>query len=543
MIRGLLLQALFLAIPAVPLLWAVLAAIPATRPLAARTLVVTVVPALAAALLLPSGTGIHTAGLLLGTEWRLDGPIRPLLVVTALLWAAAAWHGRGYLGEDAERWRFDGFFALTLAGNLGLLVAMDPVTFYTCFALMSLASYGLVVHTGSDEALHAGRVYIIMAVAGEVALLAGMLGVAGGIAGLWPALWAGLAIKAGVVPLHLWLPLAHPAAPAPASAVLSGAMIKAGLVGWLRFPPPEAMAIEAGTTMVVLGVTGALAAALVGITQRRPKTVLAYSSISQMGVMAAALGLAWRYPPLADPLQVAVIAYAVHHALVKTTLFLAAGWLERSGGWPPRVILAVAALVMAGLPATGGAAAKAVLKDALAQLPTGADWATTLLTASALATALLMGRLLVCARPPGTPRPPSRAMALATGAMLALTLAAPLTWGTLATGTGASVTKGLSGTLWPLLLAAVASAVLARVQGLRPWGPHLPAGDLLALLPVPPRLPWSRPPASRAWQRLLRERRDRIAGRLHRGEDRLGAWTGTGAALLAVLAAVVLTLR
>ncbi|MFW6350471.1 MAG: proton-conducting transporter membrane subunit, partial [Thiohalospira sp.] len=420
------------------------------------------------------------------------------------------------------------------AGNLGLLVVADPVAFYTLFTLMSLASYGLVIHAGGAEARRAGRIYVVMAIVGEVALLAGMLGEVAGLTALWPALAAGLAIKAGVIPFHVWLPLAHPVAPVPASAVLSAAMIKAGLVGLIRFPSPEPALW--GPVLVALGITGALGAAAVGLTQRRPKEVLAYSSVSQMGVMAAALGAAWAQPVLAGPLQAALVAYAVHHALTKGMLFLAVGWVDRGGGVAARLTLAAGALVMAGAPATGGAAAKALLKEPLKALPDGGSVAVVLLTVSAVATALLMVRLWVVVA--GSERGPAegapRAVAVATMAVAMAMIAVPLVWVPLTAGAMASVTDGLGDAVLPLVLAGVAGAWLARLYGDRPWGPALPAGDLLALVPRGGRRRPTSDRIGRSRGRVPRQVVLSLFGRLRRAEAGLAAWGGIGAALGAV---------
>ena len=94
----------------------------------------------------------------------------------------------------------------------------------------------------------------------------------------------GFGIKAGALALHFWLPLAHPAAPVPASAVLSGAMIKAGLLGWLRFLPLGYAALPAaGLGLVGVGLAAALIGAAAGALQRNPKTVLAWSSVARWG--------------------------------------------------------------------------------------------------------------------------------------------------------------------------------------------------------------------------------------------------------------------
>ncbi len=495
-------------------------------------------PALVAVVELPEGARVTTSWLLLGTEWRLEGPARPLLAVTALLWAAASLFARGYLAGEARRWRFDGFFYLTMAGSLGLIVAGDAVAFYTLFALMSLASYGLVIHRGDAKALHAGRVYIALAMVGEVLLLMGLVGLAGGAAAIWwPALGLGLAIKAGLLPMHIWLPLAHPVAPVPASAVLSGAMVKAGLIGWLRFPPPPEIAAVWGVVLAVLGGMGALYAGLVGLAQDRPKVVLAYSTVSQMGVMAAALGLAWSLSEAAT-LPAVVVAYAVHHALTKGTLFLAIGWLECGGGVAARLALWAGALAMAGVPATGGAAAKALLKEPLGALPVGSQVALSWLTASSVVTVLLMARLLVV-RPSGSGKGAPPSLALATGGLAVLMLAVPWAWSPLAEGTMkalVSVIKDPVFALEPLVAAALAAAVLIRWWATRPWSPTVPVGDLMAILPgLPPR--WIPPPFRfRRFRGMVRQGLEMVSGHLRWAEAALGAWGVMGLVLLMVAA-------
>jgi formate hydrogenlyase subunit 3/multisubunit Na+/H+ antiporter MnhD subunit len=101
----------------------------------------------------------------------------------------------------------------------------------------------------------------------------------------------GFGLKIGLVPLHVWMPLVYTAAPIPAAAVLSGAAVKAGLIGFIRFLPLGVAMPRWGEALAVAGIFSAFYGVLVGITQQNPKTVLAYSSISQMGLLAAALGI------------------------------------------------------------------------------------------------------------------------------------------------------------------------------------------------------------------------------------------------------------
>jgi formate hydrogenlyase subunit 3/multisubunit Na+/H+ antiporter MnhD subunit len=173
---------------------------------------------------------------------------------------------------------------------------------------------------------------------------------------------AGFGAKMGLVPLNGWMPLAYAATPIPAAAVLSGAGVKAGVIGLIRFLPLGMPLAGWGEALAVLGFATAFYGVLVGVTQENPKAVLAYSSASQMGVIAAALGIGLAAGDGNAPTLVAF--YAANHVLVKGALFLTVGASAargvRPGVWS---LLALAlALSLAGLPFTGGALAKAASK-------------------------------------------------------------------------------------------------------------------------------------------------------------------------------------
>ncbi len=245
-------------------------------------------PAFTLAVFTPPSASLHLPGFLLGTELSLmDDTGRLFLLFTALLWWLSGMYARAYLSDQTGRSRFFVYFLLSMTGNLGLILAQDLTSFYLFFALMSFASYGLVVHQRSLEALHAGRIYIILVVIGEIALFAAMvfataatgstefgtvrhgLAQAGSRDLVMFLAFMGFGIKAGVLGLHVWLPLAHPVAPTPASAVLSGAMIKAGLLGWLRLLPlGETALLQWGESFMLLG----LAAAFYGVIVRAHPT-------------------------------------------------------------------------------------------------------------------------------------------------------------------------------------------------------------------------------------------------------------------------------
>ncbi len=375
-----------------------------------------------------------------GVHLSLDLTGAIFLLFTSILWVAGGAFAARYHADDERRHPFFVLFVLTMAGNLGLVVAGDLLAFYLFFALMTFAAYGLVAHDRSDAALRAGRIYIILAILGELALLTGLisLGVAADgvplfgsqMEGVWEILHEGhptalpvlatgtllalgFGVKAGLVPLHLWLPLAHPVAPTAASALLSGAMIKAGLLGWIRVLPAETSLPLLAGGFLVLGVFGAFYGVVCGVAQDDPKTVLAYSSVSQMGYMAMGTGLLLHDPELAPLALAAIGVYALHHGLAKGALFLSVGVADKVPGGPDPhrtgetpsgpdrrgtwilTATSLPALALAGLPLTTGSLAKNTLKDGLAELGgTAYSILDPLLLVAAFGTTLLLARFL-----------------------------------------------------------------------------------------------------------------------------------------------------
>ncbi|HDP88776.1 MAG TPA: hypothetical protein ENN42_02290 [Thioalkalivibrio sp.] len=512
-------------------------------------------PALLLAVAAPDDTVLELPWLLLGTQLGLDETGRVFLLLTALVWLLAGWFARGYLAGDPRQVRFRGYFLVTQAGNLALCLALDAGSFYLGFSLMTFAAYGLVVHSGSTEARRAGTIYLVMAVLGEAALLAGILLAvqAGGGGDLnfealtrlplgLPAvtlLVLGFGVKVGLPLLHMWLPLAHPVAPVPASAVLSGVMLKAGVLGWLRFLPLGTQALpEAGTALMTAGLVGMFFGVVAGLAQRDPKVLLAYSSISQMGFLALAVGAGMAAPTAWPQLWPAVALYALHHALAKSALFLGVGVVDRRGARPlVLVALALPALALAGAPLTGGALAKLELKTGLASLsPPWLDVIALLLPLAAVGTALLMLRLLVLV----TGRPASdgerRGLLVPWAALLLAGLILPW-W--LAGAPGKALGLGaLVDSSWPLA-AAFALWLLARAW--RGGWPVIPPGDVVA---VPERLLVRLLESWRRWQPPVIAARWRgVDGqRLRQWERVLGAWPLAAALWLVLLMGGILAM-
>lgn len=508
---------------------------------------------LAASLAVAPGTIVDVPVVVLGLSLALDGAGAVFLGTGSLLWLLAGFYARGYMAGTPHARAFSAFWLVTLAGTLGTFVAADIVTFYMSFSLMSLAAYALVIHDREPAAWRAGRIYIILAVLGETSLLAGFIIAATAadslvIADVQAALpdspwrdWAlagflvGFGMKAGLVPLHVWLPLAHPQAPTPASAVLSGVIVNAGIIGLMRFVPFDGGAWSA--PLVVLGLLTAFYGALVGLAQSNTKALLAYSTLSQMGVLATVIGAAQA--------PAAVSLYVAHHGLAKGALFLGVGVLAACGTRPLRWILPVVALMaltIAGLPLTGGALAKLAIKDPLGDGP-----AAMLVTFSAVTTALLMLRFvyLEATAPREATATPAPGLLLPWAATVVASLGIPWILFPVLTDHGSAypfTPENLWSGLWPILL-AFAVAALALILKLPAH--KLPQGDIAVLAEAAARRLRRASSATAETARLLRLPHvpstlpSRLVGALKQRSER---WTVVGPALLilAVLLALAL---
>ena len=452
-------------------------------------------PALLAALTVPVGDRLDLPWLFLGTALGLDATAQVFLLFTAILWLVAGLYTGSVFRGTPNAGRFRAIFLLAMAGNFWLIVGQDLFSFYAGFAIMGLAAYGLVIHDGTPVALRAGKVYLIMAILGEMSLFAALVIIAQQtgttlptpedltqLSGLPIALvLVGLGVKAGLVPLHLWLPLAHPAAPIPASALLSGAMIKVAMLGWLRFLPVGEIALPDWGGLIAAGGLLTLFYSLpIGLVQSDPKVILAYSSISKMGLLMLGLGIVLMEPGLAPVGVAAISLYAAQHGLVKGGLFLGVGLRKQAAPAmvQPLILggLILLALALAGAPLTSGAFAKYELKPVF----NGAEWpwvAAAVVVAS-VGTSLLMARFIwVCVRTQPHPKPGYLWPGLAWTLLILLVLLFPFFLGEPA--------SWISG--WqPILLGFVFAGLVAlgawrNPDWLRPVIGLIPPGDLIVL--------------------------------------------------------------
>jgi formate hydrogenlyase subunit 3/multisubunit Na+/H+ antiporter MnhD subunit len=287
----------------------------------------------------------------LGAHFRLDPLASFFLVVVNLGGAAASLFALGYGSHEQSPGRVLPFFPAYLAGMNIVVLADDAFSFLVAWEFMSLTSWALVVaHHREVENVRAGYVYLLMASFGTLALLLAFGVLVGGSGAYdFAAIRAGdpstsvasavllLALvgagsKAGLVPLHVWLPLAHPAAPSHVSGLMSGVMTKVAVYGFIRIVFDLTGASQWWWSVPVLSL-GAITAAmglLSAVLQRDLKKLLAYSTVENVGIIFVGLGLALafsanRMPTAAALAMTAALFHVLNHSIFKSLLFFGSG--------------------------------------------------------------------------------------------------------------------------------------------------------------------------------------------------------------------------
>lgn len=347
---------------------------------------------------------VMVGGVLTGREYEARVPFLPeadILLKTdalslvfaglsALLWLLTTVYAVGYLDPGDHRGRFFGFFAICISATMGVALAGNLMTFLIFFELLTIATYPLVVHAGDEKSLAAGRVYLAYTLGGGAAFLLGTIGlyglygsgdflVGGLLSGnaqrppdpiciaLFVLMIGGVGVKAALIPLHGWLPVAM-VAPAPVSALLHAvAVVKTGAFGIVRIVF-DVFGVSLANELNLLLPLAALAAATIlwgsirALAQDDLKRRLAYSTVSQVSYIA--LGVALAHPLAA----IGGMMHLIHQGVMKITLFFCAGSIARRTGIRtisamnglgqrmPATMAAfsIAAVGMIGLPPTAG---------------------------------------------------------------------------------------------------------------------------------------------------------------------------------------------
>ncbi|MDO9536086.1 MAG: proton-conducting transporter membrane subunit [Bacillota bacterium] len=352
--------------------------------------------------------------------FRVDGLSLIVASVSCFVWLAATIYAFSYMEHEENRGRFYVLLLLTLSGTVGVPLAGDFLSLLLFFEIMSLASYVLVVHTQTDEAYSAGSLYLFLGVIGGMSILAGLalLYFRNGTLAILPGtvivkdfdaviplaailMILGFGIKAGMAPLHIWLPRAHPVAPAPASALLSGIMIKTGAYGIIRivnvllvpsvdgsaaslagqFKDFWSMMSNMGYVIIWIGIATMFLGVVLAIIQDNIKKMLACSSISQMGFILVGIGVAG-YLQYDGAMGMAGASYhIINHAIFKSCLFLSAGVIayklgdlnmyNLGGLWKrlpfTTLVVIIASLGIVGVPFFNGYTSKTLLHHALVE--------------------------------------------------------------------------------------------------------------------------------------------------------------------------------
>jgi len=326
----------------------------------------------------------------LSLSFAADGLSLFFIVLVSLIWCFVQFHAFGYMPHEGGENRFFGFFVLTYSALIALALAANAVTMYMCFELMTLFSMPLVLHNGSEVSREASIKYLGYSTLGAALALMGFFlfslnagsleFAAGGVTltgdkGILLVscflIVLGFGAKAGLVPLQMWLTEAHPVAPSPASAVLSGLITKGGVIAIIRsvfylFGADFVKGSWVQTAILVLCVITIFFGSMLAYREKLLKKRLAYSTISNVSYVLFGL---FTFSALGFT---GALLQVVFHALAKDALFLCAGsiifathktYVSDLTGIGRRMpvtmwCFAIAALSLIGIPPAGGFVAK-----------------------------------------------------------------------------------------------------------------------------------------------------------------------------------------
>ena len=284
-----------------------------------------------------------------GLFLKLDGFRLVYCCIALFMWSISLLFSKEYFAHYSHKVRYYSFLLITMFATLGVFLSADLFTLFIFFELMSLSSYVWVAQEETEEALTIGVMYLAVAVIGGMVLLMGLflLNQAVGtlkIDELYRAVskvWGeksgqiytagflmlfGFGAKAGMFPMHFWLPKAHPVAPAPASALLSGILTKCGVFGILILTAEIFVHdLTWGSVILTLGVITMVAGAVLAVFSINLKRTLACSSVSQIGFILVGVGMQCF---LGEENALAVrgtFLHMINHSLIKLLLFNAAG--------------------------------------------------------------------------------------------------------------------------------------------------------------------------------------------------------------------------
>ena len=303
-------------------------------------------------LAVPSAGSIELPWLLFGSGFGIDGASRWLLAMSVVIWAAVATLLQSPASQAADNLRTV-FFLLTMAANLGVILATDAVGFFTFSALMGYGFYGLLVAGGNETARRAGSIYLGFMIVADLLLFEALLIASATTSdmgfeamrhavssspsrGLYVSLvLAGFALKAGIWPLHSWLPLVFRSVRPAAALLVGGVPIAMGLLGMVRWLPlGEITSPGMGLIIQLPGVAATLYAIVAGVKRAQPKLLPAFAAIIATGFFAIALGAGVADPAAWNQYGDWSYSFIVSLGFVIALLVTAIWWLETRGYYP-----------------------------------------------------------------------------------------------------------------------------------------------------------------------------------------------------------------
>ncbi len=279
----------------------------------------------------------------MGLKMKADGFRVLYACIACAMWLVTSIFGRDYLKHDHAPGRYALFTLITQGATVGLFLSDSLFTAFCFFEVMSMASYPWVAHEEEPQAMRAAETYLYIAVIGGLVMLMGIFLLPSGMAtasyallpemaqgqNLWLAaalIFVGFGAKAGAFPIHIWLPKAHPVAPATASALLSGMLTKAGVLGMLILTLYVMRGVTSFAAMIFwLGVITMFLGAFLAIFSTNLKRTLACSSLSQIGFIMVGVGTQGLCVCENGLAAFGTIQHMMNHSLFKLILFLCAG--------------------------------------------------------------------------------------------------------------------------------------------------------------------------------------------------------------------------
>ena len=360
---------------------------------------------------------VHSGGFFLqfsgflvtGLSFEVNGFKAAYAVITALMWAGTTLFAPEYFRHEKEGLeRYWMFILLTLGATEGVMLSGDLMTTFIFFEILSFTSFTWVIHEQTKEAVKAGYTYLFIAVFGGLVLFMGLallyyetgtLSYAdlkaavdacpdrGMILAAGICVLLGFGAKAGMFPLHVWLPKAHPVAPSPASALLSGILTKVGIYGILMITLHALVEDYVfGSIILIAGMITMLLGAVLGVFSVNLKRTLACSSMSQIGFILTGVGMLILLSAAGSEEGYAIalpglLLHMVNHSIIKLTLFMCAGVvvmnlhklnLDEIRGWGRKknklkIAFALGALGISGVPLMNGYMSKTLLHEGIVE--------------------------------------------------------------------------------------------------------------------------------------------------------------------------------